>query len=90
MTIAYVASSCSYVLGMPMKEAEELAEFSKANGMSCLGTWTHKECMELGRKLQLRDLIVRVVPYCEGGDRFWQAQYKYANDDKSWQAEGFQ
>lgn len=88
MTVQYVAQSCSYVLGMPIKEAEEHAEFTKVNGFSCLGTWTHKECMKLGRQLQLRDLVVRVVPYCEGGDRFWQA--RDASDEKSGQAGGFE
>jgi hypothetical protein len=75
MTIEYVASSCSYVIGMPIEDANEHASFAKSNGLSCLGTWTHKECMSLGRKLQQRDLVVRVVPYCEGGDRFWQARH---------------
>ena len=56
-----------------MADAEELAGSAKLIGMSCLGTWSHKECMTLGRQLQQRDLVVRVVPYCEGGERFWQS-----------------
>lgn len=74
MTVQYVASSCSYVLGMPFIDAEELASCAQMNGFSCLGTWSHEECLTLGAQLQQRDLIVRVVPFVEGGNRFWQAR----------------
>jgi len=73
ITVEYVASSCSYVLGMPFDDAIGLSQGAMDNGFSCLGTWTHKECMTLGRQLQLRDLVVRVVPYHKAGDKFWQA-----------------
>eukprot|EP00584_Thalassiosira_punctigera_P010076 CAMPEP_0172545032 /NCGR_PEP_ID=MMETSP1067-20121228/15060_1 /TAXON_ID=265564 ORGANISM="Thalassiosira punctigera, Strain Tpunct2005C2" /NCGR_SAMPLE_ID=MMETSP1067 /ASSEMBLY_ACC=CAM_ASM_000444 /LENGTH=198 /DNA_ID=CAMNT_0013331703 /DNA_START=50 /DNA_END=643 /DNA_ORIENTATION=- len=74
ITIEYVASSCSYVLGMPYDESAELAATAENEGFSCLGTWSHGECVRLGRQLQNRDLVCRVVPFCEGGDRSWQAR----------------
>lgn len=74
MTIEYAASSCVYVLQMPYDEAAELASHAKTEGFSCLGTWNHDECLKLGKQLQQRDLICRVVPFCEGGDRAWQAR----------------
>jgi hypothetical protein len=43
-------------------------------GMSCLGTWKRKVCLELGEKLQNRDIVCRVVPGVEGGGRPWQAK----------------
>ena len=74
ITINYVASTCNYVLAMPYDEAAELAAHAEQEGMSCLGTWEYQECMKLGKQLQNRDLVCRVVPYCEGGDRAWQAR----------------
>ena len=74
MTIEYCASSCVYVLRMPYDEAAELSSHAKTEGFSCLGTWSHDECLRLGKQLQNRDLICRVVPFCEGGDRAWQAR----------------
>lgn len=90
ITIDYVASSCAYVLSMPYDEAAELASHAEQEGFSCLGTWGHEECVRLGGQLQQRDLSVRVVPFCEGGDRAWQArkaddEMKSANEG----AEGF-
>lgn len=89
ITIEYVASSCSYVLRMPYDEAAELAAHAEAEGFSCLGTWSHAECMRLGRQLQNRDIVCRVVPFCEGGDRAWQARsaddsMKRAEDTSGW------
>ena len=74
MTVEYCASSCVYVLRMPYDEAAELSSHAKTEGFSCLGTWSHDECLRLGKQLQNRDLICRVVPFCEGGDRAWQAR----------------
>lgn len=74
ITIAYVASACAFVLGMPYDEAAELAAHAEKEGFSCLGTWSHGECQILAQQLQNRDLICRVVPFCEGGDRAWQAR----------------
>lgn len=74
ITIEYVASSCTYVLGMPYDEAAELAAHAEKEGFSCLGTWSREECIRLGKQLQNRDLVCRVVPFCEGGDRAWQAR----------------
>ena len=74
ITIQYVATSCSYVLGMPYDEAAELAASAESQGFSCLGTWAHEECLRLAGQLQNRDIVCRVVPFCEGGDRSWQAR----------------
>lgn len=74
VTIAYVAGCVTYVLGMPQEEATELSSMASENGFSCLGTWKREEALGLGRKLQIRDLAVRVVPFCEGGARGWQAR----------------
>lgn len=74
ITIDYVASSCAYVLRMPYDEAAELASHAETEGFSCLGTWGHEECVRLGKELTNRDIVCRVVPYCEGGDRGWQAR----------------
>jgi len=89
ITIEYVASSCAYVLSMPYDEAAELASHAEQEGFSCLGTWGHEECLRLGKQLQQRDIVCRVVPFCEGGDRAWQArnadsEMKSANDDAGW------
>jgi ATP-dependent Clp protease adapter protein ClpS len=72
MTVKYVAGCLTYVLAMPEDEATELTTMAAENGFSCLGTWERQECLKLGKQLQVRDLAVRVVPYCEGGMRGWQ------------------
>eukprot|EP00978_Attheya_sp_CCMP212_P017156 scaffold45555_cov52-Attheya_sp.AAC.1 len=69
----YVSSSLSFVLDMPEEEALELTRMAETNGMSCLGTWSHEESLRLGKQLQVRDLAIRVVPFCQGGQRGWQA-----------------
>ncbi|CAB9521860.1 expressed unknown protein [Seminavis robusta] len=74
ITVVYVAGALEYVLDMPSDEGKELSKFAKDNGMSCLGTWTRKECLALGKQLQQRDIVCRVVPFCEGGQRGWQAK----------------
>ena len=53
---------------------QELSAFAKEHGMSCLGTWPREECLSLGKQLQVRDIVCRVVPFCEGGQRGWQAK----------------
>mmetsp|Transcript_129973 Transcript_129973/g.363812 ORF Transcript_129973/g.363812 Transcript_129973/m.363812 type:complete len:204 (-) Transcript_129973:50-661(-) len=83
ITVPYVAGSLNYVLEMPLDEATELSQFSFDNGMSCLGTWSREECLSLGRQLQVRDIVCRVVPYCEGGQRGWQAK-DAAGDFSNW------
>jgi hypothetical protein len=74
VTVPYVAGSLEYVLGMPPAEAVELSTFASDVGISCLGTWPREECLGFGRQLQLRDIVCRVVPYAEGGQRGWQAR----------------
>lgn len=74
ITVTYVSGSLEYVLDMPILEATELSKFAQAEGMSCLGTWTREECLKLGKQLRVRDIVCRVVPFCEGGQRGWQAK----------------
>jgi len=74
VTQSYVSGCLTYVLGTPDEDALELTKMAAFNGMSCLGTWEREECLSLGRKLQVRDLVIRVVPFCEGGGRSWQAK----------------
>jgi hypothetical protein len=74
ITIEYVAGALEFVLDMPMEEGTELSQFSYEHGMSCLGTWPREQCLSLGKQLQVRDIVCRVVPFCEGGQRGWQAR----------------
>eukprot|EP00529_Nitzschia_sp_RCC80_P033868 CAMPEP_0113483120 /NCGR_PEP_ID=MMETSP0014_2-20120614/23271_1 /TAXON_ID=2857 /ORGANISM="Nitzschia sp." /LENGTH=212 /DNA_ID=CAMNT_0000376659 /DNA_START=305 /DNA_END=943 /DNA_ORIENTATION=- /assembly_acc=CAM_ASM_000159 len=74
ITVPYVAGSLEYVLDMPLDEGLELSQFAYEHGMSCLGVWPREECLKLGRQLQIRDIVCRVVPYVEGGQRAWQAK----------------
>ena len=74
ITVPYVASSLEYVLEMPVDEATELSQFAYDHGMSCLGVWPREECLRLGKQLQVRDIVCRVVPYVVGGQRAWQAK----------------
>ena len=73
ITVPYVASNLEYVLAMPLDDASEHSQFCFDNGMSCVGVWPREESLKLGRQLQLRDIVCRVVPYAEGGHRAWQA-----------------
>ena len=74
ITISYVAGSLEYVLAMPYDEAVEQSRFAKQEGFACLGTWPREKCLKLGRQLQMRDIVCRVVPFAEGGQRGWQAK----------------
>lgn len=74
VNIEYVAVTLSYVLTMPSEDAKEHSKFACEQGMSCLGTWTHEECLNLGGQLQARDIVCRVVPYSEGNSSPWQAK----------------
>jgi len=80
VTVNYVSGSLQFVLEMPYEEAVEASLFAKDQGFSCLGTWTREQCLELGKKLQKRDLCVRVVPFVPGGQRGWQAKDASDND----------
>jgi len=74
ITVPYVTGSLVYVLDMPEQEAVDHAEFSKEEGMSCLGTWAREQCLQLGGQLQQRDLVCRVVPGTPAGAQAWQAK----------------
>lgn len=73
ITVPYVASNLEYVLGMPLDDATDHSQWCYENGLSCVGVWPREECLSLGRQLQLRDIVCRVVPYADGGHRAWQA-----------------
>jgi ATP-dependent Clp protease adapter protein ClpS len=79
VTVPYVSGSLQYVLGMPNTEAVELSSFAHEHGLSCLGTWPREECLSLGKQLQVRDIVCRVVPFAEGGQRGWQAKDASSN-----------
>ena len=83
ITVSYVAGSLEYVLAMPYDEAVEQSRFAKEEGFSCLGTWPREECLSLGRQLQMRDIVCRVVPYVEGGQRGWQAKDASASSNSN-------
>jgi len=72
ITVPYVASNLEYVLQMPIDDATEHSQFCHDHGMSCVGVWPREECLTLGRQLQLRDIVCRIVPFAEGGQRGWQ------------------
>mmetsp|Transcript_23949 Transcript_23949/g.42650 ORF Transcript_23949/g.42650 Transcript_23949/m.42650 type:complete len:176 (+) Transcript_23949:68-595(+) len=74
ITVSYVVGQLCYTLQMPETDAMEHATFAQEQGLSCLGTWSRKECLDLGSKLQVRDIVCRVVPGAEGGGRPWQAR----------------
>ena len=82
VTVNYVSGSLQFVLDMPYEDSVDAAIFAKEQGMSCVGTWTREECLELGKALQQRDLCVRVVPFVPGGQRAWQAN-KDASDQSN-------
>mmetsp|Transcript_4374 Transcript_4374/g.9459 ORF Transcript_4374/g.9459 Transcript_4374/m.9459 type:complete len:210 (-) Transcript_4374:385-1014(-) len=86
ITVPYVASNLEYVLGMPLDDATDHSQWCYENGLSCVGVWPREECLALGRQLQLRDIVCRVVPFADGGHRAWQAD-KDAKD-VSYDADG--
>jgi len=88
ITVPYVVGCLEYVLGMPKEEGTELTIMAEENGLSCLGTWEREECLTLGKELQIKDLCVRVVPYCVGGGRGWQMRNADANAGAGASGEG--
>jgi hypothetical protein len=66
MTIENVAETCTEILGMDANKAYDISLFVKHEGFSCLGTWTHIECLSLGKELVERDLDCRIVPFNGG------------------------
>lgn len=83
ITVPYVASNLEYVLAMPLDDATEHSQFCYDHGMSCVGVWPREECLALGRQLQLRDIVCRVVPFAQGGQRGWQADGQADANDVS-------
>jgi hypothetical protein len=66
MTIENVAETCTEILGIDANKAYDISLFVKHEGFSCLGTWTHTECLSLGKELVERDLDCRIVPFNGG------------------------
>lgn len=83
ITIPYVADILTYALYMPKDEATKKTQHAKTNGMSCLGTWKRQGCLFLARYLQGKDLEVRVVPYCKGGEKGWQKNHNVYSDNSA-------
>jgi hypothetical protein len=81
-TVPYVANTLNYVLDMPISpDGMELATFARDHGMSCLGVWEREQCLTLAKQLQRQNIVCRVTPYVQGGQRSWQA--KNINSDSS-------
>jgi hypothetical protein len=84
ITLNYVSGNLQYTLDMPYEDAIDASMVAQDFGMACLGTWSREECLDLGRQLRVRDLVVRVVPYAAGGNRSWQSK----EGSGSWAGEG--
>mmetsp|Transcript_22410 Transcript_22410/g.25501 ORF Transcript_22410/g.25501 Transcript_22410/m.25501 type:complete len:219 (+) Transcript_22410:200-856(+) len=88
ITVNYVSGNLQLILEMPYEDAVDHSIFAKDQGMSCLGTWKRKECISLGKQLQARDVIVRVVPFTQGGQRGWQANKDAADNSNEFSSSG--
>eukprot|EP00580_Thalassiosira_gravida_P012690 CAMPEP_0201628282 /NCGR_PEP_ID=MMETSP0493-20130528/3268_1 /ASSEMBLY_ACC=CAM_ASM_000838 /TAXON_ID=420259 /ORGANISM="Thalassiosira gravida, Strain GMp14c1" /LENGTH=229 /DNA_ID=CAMNT_0048098995 /DNA_START=123 /DNA_END=812 /DNA_ORIENTATION=- len=62
MSIENTAASCTAILGIPTDKAQDLSLYAKHQGFSCLGTWTHEECLAKGKELSSKDLDCRIIP----------------------------
>lgn len=62
MSIENTAASCTAILGIPTDKAQDLSLYAKHQGFSCLGTWTHEECLAKGKELLSKDLDCRIIP----------------------------
>jgi len=66
LTIENVAETCTEILGIEANRAYDISLFVKHEGFSCLGTWTHRDCISIGRELSSRELDCRIVPFNGG------------------------
>lgn len=66
LTIENVAETCTEILGIEATRAYDISLFVKHEGFSCLGTWTHTECLSIGKELLSRELDCRIVPFNGG------------------------
>lgn len=66
LTIENVAETCTEIIGIEADRAYDISLFVKHEGFSCLGTWTHTECLSIGRELLSRELDCRIVPFNGG------------------------
>ena len=66
LTIENVAETCTEILGIEANRAYDISLFVKHEGFSCLGTWTHTECLSIGKELLSRELDCRIVPFNGG------------------------
>ena len=91
LTIENVAETCTEILGIEANRAYDISLFVKHEGFSCLGTWTHTECLSIGKELLSRELDCRIVPFNGGSSN---ESYAFAiaaaaavvndNDDESY------
>jgi hypothetical protein len=66
LTIENVAETCTEILGIEANKAYDISLFVKHEGFSTLGTWTHTECLSIGKELLSRELDCRIVPFNGG------------------------
>jgi len=66
-SIEHAAEACTDILGIDHEKAYDMSIFAKHQGFSTLGTWTHDECLSMGKELSSRDLDCRIIPFNRGG-----------------------
>lgn len=66
LTVENVADTCTEISGIEATKAYDLSLFVKHQGFSTLGTWTHTECLSIGKELLSRELDCRIVPFNGG------------------------
>lgn len=66
-SIEHATEACTDILGIDHEKAYDMSIFAKHQGFSTLGTWTHDECLSMGKELSSRDLDCRIIPFNRGG-----------------------
>lgn len=66
-SIEHATEACTDILGIESEKAYSMSIFAKHQGFSTLGTWTHDECLSMGKELSSRDLDCRIIPFNRGG-----------------------
>ena len=65
-SIEHATEACSEILGIESEKAHSMSIFAKHQGFSTLGTWTHEECLSMGKELSSRELDCRIIPFNRG------------------------
>jgi hypothetical protein len=65
-SIEHATEACSEILGIESEKAYSMSIFAKHQGFSTLGTWTHDECLSMGKELSSRELDCRIIPFNSG------------------------